>query len=311
MKFSKGGSLTVMRSGALGDFVLTLPVLAALRAAFPSAALRLIGAPQLVWMTRPDAVLDHDSPGLIPLYSGAPLPPDTDPFFKDCALFLAYAADADGSLGSRLRQVAGGEVVVHSPHPPAGVHIADHLLAPLRRLGIAAPEPLPRLELRDAERAYARCCWRERRLQPPVALIHPGSGGRRKCWPLPRFVELARRLRQRAIAVLLLLGPAEEDLAEWVRADPHCRQLAVVPPGLPELAGLLERADLFIGNDSGPGHLAAALGTPALSLFGPTDPLVWRPRQPHSRVIQAPQGQLETLEVEAVEQAALEILLTR
>lgn len=300
MEFSKG-AFTAMRGGALGDFALTLPALAALRNA---AALRLIGDPRFLWMARPDAILDHDSPALLPLYSGAgPLPPLTAPFFAECDLFLAYAVDPDHSLAARLRSFVRGEVLVHNPHPPRGIHITDHLLAPLCRLGVPVPDPVPRLCLRPEERAYARSCWQERQLRPPLVVVHPGSGGRRKCWPLSCFLELARRLGQRGFQVLIPLGPAEEDLVGRVPGE-----LAVQPPGLAELASLLEGAALFVGNDAGPGHLAAALDTPTLTLFGPTDPCTWRPRHPRSRIIQAPDGRLEALAAEAVLEVALEML---
>ncbi|MSR81833.1 MAG: glycosyltransferase family 9 protein [Candidatus Latescibacteria bacterium] len=308
LEISKSSSIGVKRSGALGDFVLTLPAFAALRLAFPGAPLHLIGDPRFFSLARPDAALDHDSPGLIPLYSGTPLAPELRPFFADCTFFLAYAVDPEGQLGAALRRLVEGELLVWNPRPAGDLHITTHLLEPLRRHGLPIPDPIPRFSLLAAERIYAQACWQERRLAPPLVLIHPGSGGRRKCWPWDRFLALAQRCRQQGLAVLLLHGPAETDLAAQLEGDPQCCDLTLCPPGLLDLAGLLESAALFIGNDSGPGHLAAALGTPTLSLFGPTDPRIWSPLHPQARVIRAADGQLEAIAVEEVFEAAMEIL---
>jgi heptosyltransferase III len=96
-----------------------------------------------------------------------------------------------------------------------------------------------------------------------TAVIHPFSGSRRKNWPLERFQELAARLDR---PVKWLAGP-EDVLAGADRFD-----------NLGELADWLASARVYIGNDSGMTHLAAAIGTPTVALFGPTDPKVWGPR---------------------------------
>lgn len=102
------------------------------------------------------------------------------------------------------------------------------------------------------------------------AVIHPFSGSPKKCWPLDRFQELASRL---PMPVRWCAGP-EEQLPDAVRID-----------DLYELACWLATARVYIGNDSGTTHLAAAVGTPVVALFGPTDPRVWAPRGPSVRVI--------------------------
>lgn len=308
LEIGKSGNLVVKRGGALGDFVLTLPAFAALRQAFPGARLHLIGDPRFFPLARPDATLDHDSAGLIPLYSGAPLAAGLRPFFADCAFSLAYAVDPDGQLARSLRRLVAGEVLVWDPRPASDLHITAHLLAPLRQRGLSIPDPLPRFSLLPAERTYAQACWQERGLVAPLILIHPGSGGRRKCWPLAYFLQLAYWCKQQGIQVLLIHGPAETDLAEQIHRDPQCRNLALCPPGLLELAGLLESAALFVGNDSGPGHLAAALGTPTLSLFGPTDPHIWKPPHPWARILQAPDRRLESISAEEVAKEVVAML---
>jgi hypothetical protein len=111
------------------------------------------------------------------------------------------------------------------------------------------------------------------RLDGGFAVIHPFSGSARKCWPLDRYQELVSRLD---IPVRWCAGP-EDPLPDAVRiAD------------LYELACWLATARVYIGNDSGITHLAAAVGTPVVALFGPTDPSIWAPRGPNVRVIAKP-----------------------
>ncbi len=113
------------------------------------------------------------------------------------------------------------------------------------------------------------------RLDGGFAVIHPFSGSSRKCWPLDRYQELARRLEM-TMPVRWCAGP-EDMLPDAVRiAD------------LYELACWLATARVYIGNDSGITHLAAAVGTPVVALFGPTDPRIWAPRGPNARVIAKP-----------------------
>lgn len=302
------GRLVVKRGGALGDLILTLPAIAALRQAFPGLPLGLIGDPRFFPLVRPDTALDQDSPGLLPLFGGTELGPDAGLLFADCACCLAYAVDPEGQLEGRLRPLVPGKVMVWDPRPPAGLHITQHLLAPLRRTGIPVADPLPRFALLPGEQEYARDCWRERRLQSPLVVIHPGSGGPRKCWPLDRYLAVAGACVGQGCGVLLLHGPADAELGAVLLADRRWREHSLCPPGLLALASLLAGAALFIGNDSGPGHLAAALGTATLTLFGPTDPLVWAPPHPWARVILAPDGHLEELETATVIAAALQML---
>ena len=113
---------------------------------------------------------------------------------------------------------------------------------------------------------------------------------------------LAGALRERGWCVEVLLGPVERERDLGNDLD------SVQPPDLRSLAGLLDRASLFIGNDSGPGHIAAAVGTPTLSLFGPTDPHIWAPKISRGRVLQTAGGHMATLSVDSVLQAALQIL---
>lgn len=122
----------------------------------------------------------------------------------------------------------------------------------------------------------------------PFIAAHIGAGGANKCWPVERFEQWAAKSAAGGEPVIFLLGPAEvERLGETRIAKLQSRWPAMVDPPLPVLAGTLSLASAFVGNDSGPSHLAGALGTPTLALFGPTEASHFAPWGPSVYVISA------------------------
>ncbi len=299
--------ITLVRSGAIGDFVLTLPAVDALRMAYPRSNLRLIGNPSILRLAPVNDLVDINGADVAGLYNpGGAVPDRTRALFSNVELLLAYAVDPDCSLQARLTEIVHGRAIVYDPRPSRGIHVIEHLLAPLRTLGIPASDPIPRVRLHERELVSAGKLLEKHRLPSPLVAIHPGSGGRGKCWPLSSFLELAQGLRLRGAGVVVLCGPVERDFVVELRLHLPC----LIPPDLRSLAGLLRQADLFIGNDSGPGHVGAAVGTATLTLFGPTEAETWAPRHPLARILKAPDGHLSSLPVESVLQAALEQLAT-
>jgi hypothetical protein len=144
------------------------------------------------------------------------------------------------------------------PAEGAGMHATDFFLEQVRLMAARNSNGIPRIDCTGARENYA--------------VIHPFSGSARKNWPLERFRGLAAQLER----VMPVRWCAGED-------DPALPG-AVSIRDLYELACWLAKARLYIGNDSGITHLAAAVGTPVLALFGPTDPNVWAPRGPNVRV---------------------------
>jgi len=136
--------------------------------------------------------------------------------------------------------------------------------------------------------------------------VHPGSGGRRKCWPARRFAELAGRLDA---PVLLIEGPADADACRefFQTVPPSCPVLRGTDLPLPRLAAFLMESRGYIGNDSGVSHLAAALGAPTVAVFGPTDPAVWAPLGPRVAAV-APQNDDDWPTVDEVHAAAWRLL---
>jgi hypothetical protein len=163
------------------------------------------------------------------------------------------------------------------PEPGAEIHAADFFLGQVGGQGAAVPS----IQCEGIARA-------------DFAAIQPFSGSGRKNWPLERFREVAARL---SIPVRWCAGP-EEPLADAVRFD-----------NLYELACWLASARVYIGNDSGITHLAAAVGTPVAAIFGPTDPAVWAPRGPHVSVLSG--ARWDEIEVDKVVDAAQHWLTRR
>src|ERR1035437_2537965 len=144
------------------------------------------------------------------------------------------------------------------PAEGAGIHATDFYLEQVRGKAASGSDGIPRIE-----------CAVER---GDYAVIHPFSSSARKNWPLEKFRALAKQL-ERLMPVRWCTGEDDPPLNGAVRID-----------DLYELACWLAKARVYIGNDSGITHLAAAVGTPVLALFGPTDPEVWAPRGQHVRV---------------------------
>ena len=293
-------AITIFRGGAIGDFVLTLPAINAVRRAFPAADLRLIGRPATLALGPAASVLDSEDPRLITLHRDGLLPPATRQLFAATQRVLAYAVDAQQHLGPQLRRAVAGPVLLWDPRPPADFrgHIVDHLLSPLRQWGLPVCDRTPHIELRPSDYGYVDALP-----SAPEVVIHLGSSSPTKCWPTANFHTLASALQKKGWHTALLCGPVERE-----------RQLAfddlptLHPPDLRTLAGLLAKATLFIGNDSGPGHIATAVGTPTLTLFGPTDPRRWAPRGKRSQILQAPSADIAAIPTAAAIDAALALL---
>ncbi|MDE2743957.1 MAG: glycosyltransferase family 9 protein, partial [Gemmatimonadota bacterium] len=251
-------AITIFRGGAIGDFVLTLPAINAVRRAFPTADLRLIGRPATLALGPAASVLDGEDPRLIPLHRAGPLLPATRQLFAATHRVLAYAVDAQQHFGPQLRRAVAGPVLLWDPRPPADFrgHIIDHLLSPLRQWGLPVCDRTPHIELRLGDYAYV-----DSLAAAPEVVIHLGSGSPAKCWPTANFHALASALQKKGWHTALLCGPVERERQLTTGDLP-----ALHPPDLRSLAGLLAKAALFIGNDSGPGHIAAAVGTPTLTL---------------------------------------------
>jgi heptosyltransferase-2 len=306
--------ILVLRGGALGDFLVTLPALGLLRTRWPDARLELVGnvraAELAVGGGLLEAVHDQHSARWAPLFTDAPLPAELALHLCSFDLVFNCWPDSDGGLAehfARLGFTAGGPKFYLSATPlPQFAPAARHFCEPLRALGLATddycsrlppaggagwnpPDPVPAKPTLPTDAGILQS-------SAPIA-IHPGSGSPGKNWSVARWRELIARLPR---PVLLIFGEAE--LATWSGSmagrygrDPYAGARAAAGGGsaldfavqlpLPELAARLARCRIFLGHDSGISHLAAAAGAPCVLLFGPTDPALWAPSGPKVRVI--------------------------
>lgn len=275
----------LLHGGALGDFVLTWHLLDAVERAVGAARLRawargaLVATGPHVWGL--DSLTDIEACGLHALFiEGAAAPDGLRGGLRGCELLVNCLSDRDSVLTRNLERITSSRVVCIDPRPASssGEHITAQWRAQLCEQGIDVPDIEPRkLELCDGKSAEAR-----RRLdtlagREKVALIHPGSGGRSKCWPPEHFVELAAGLRKDGIGVVFVLGPVEQEIFGAADQRTLSHWPTIESPTLTELMHLCAAADVCVGNDSGFSHLAAATGTRTVTLFGGTDPHVWHP----------------------------------
>ena len=291
-------SMLILHQGALGDFILALPSLEVLRRAFPQARSVIMGYPRILELIEnrfyAEEILSIDQRGMASFFvRGGPLDLRLSQFFKTFDLIAVFGKNGEGNLIGNLNRVCEGRILHINPFPrwDGGIHLIDHLLMELSRYGFSASERIPKLFLNESDRTWAREYWMEKGVtaegRETVIIIHPGSGSKKKVWPLDRFLKLTEVLQQHLSSrILVVLGPAEGPETRKIFENER-PGLFILAKGLSliQLASVMEGSRLFVGNDSGISHLAAALGIPTLAMFGPTDPKVWSPRGRNVMVI--------------------------
>ena len=280
----------IIRSGAVGDLILTLPVLSALKKHYEGLSIDMMGDPVRLALLKHcgyvDNVLSIDDRVFTPLFapSGAPSGPALHSL-QSYEAILSYLPDADGVFEDNLRKSASGPVVTGRSRPADGrrIHMTRVLMDALEPLGVDAIADPPEIDLPLG--AAAEDVSNLASDRTPIA-IHPGSGGPAKCWPSERFVALIERLVGKGYMPVVTFGPADDTVRRRILPRISDRDVLIVENRpLVDMAVLYARCRAMIGNDSGMTHLAAATGTPVIALFGPTDPAVWGPRGKEVRLL--------------------------
>ncbi len=272
-----------IHQGALGDLILALPAIKTLRAALHPAWLEIMGHPWTLPLVKglpyADAITDVNRAEMALLFQkGADCPSALQAYLRE--FDAAFCFGKSEILACNLRLAGIRKTFLLPPFPSGGQHVIDHHLRSLTALGIDAPYSPPRIFTREEEREEAErfLCERGWKLDEIIAL-HPGAGSRKKAWPPARFAALGRELARLSKRLLLIQGPADgECVKEVLMGLDGVAHLVARDLPMRKLSALLSCAPLFIGNDSGISHLAAALGVRTVALFGPTDPHVWAPR---------------------------------
>jgi len=282
----QGSRLLVVHQGAVGDLILALPAVTVLRESLRPARLEMLGhswtLPLALRHPYADAIRDINGSEFVPLFQqDAPFPLNLTQYLG--AFNAAFVFSRTTTLARHLKRAGIEKTFTLPSFPDERRHVSDHHLLSLQSVGIATRpmlSPLPFLTLRKEEKARAEEFFlRQGWGLDEVVALHPGAGSRKKAWPPHRFAAIGQALAAQGKRIVLIQGPADEAVVADVHAlladTPH---LLVHDSPIATLAPLLSLVSLFIGNDSGISHLAAALGVPVLAIFGPTDPVVWAPR---------------------------------
>ncbi len=218
-------------------------------------------------------------------------------FFGGFARVYSFFGAENAAVRRVMAEACTGPVSFHPfrpiIHDENGGHISSAYLRSLDEAERAQPSDV-RVTLGAEDLAAAQRVLARGRIEPGnFILLMPGSGSRTKNWPAEKFAELGRLLPPHRPAAIIL-GPAEAELGGFFleRRFPVLQNLE-----LGEAAAVARMARAFVGNDSGMSHLAAAVGTPGVVLFGPTDPLRWRPLGEIKVIARAPLDSITPAEV--------------
>jgi heptosyltransferase-3 len=300
--------ILVIRGGAIGDFILTLPVLSALRQQFPNAKLEVFGYPHIARLAvaggLADAVRSIEARPLAGFFArGGILEPELQEYFASFAIIISYLYDPDGIFEANVRRSCQGQFIAgpHRPDESKNEHATAVFLEPLKRLAIFDPDVVPRLTVSEGRAPSS--------LRANCIAIHPGSGSEKKNWPVANWVELARQLlNSKATSLLIIGGEAESAKIEKFKgALPDRRAELAFNLPLPTLAGRIASCSLFIGHDSGITHLAAAAGVPVVALWAETSPDIWKPLGDRVTVLRSSLG-LPGLDVHSVLEAVTDTM---
>ncbi len=274
----------VIRLSSVGDIVLTEPAVAALRERFPDAAIGFVVKRRYIDLVSGNPaidrvhVLDETRGGLRRLSTelrAASYGHVVDLHSNARSRMLARAARPERVLRYRKREPMDALRVRLLRRPfRASRRLVVRYLEALAPLGVDVSYRMPRFHLRRADEERARERLTEAGLDSvPLLVVAPGSVWPTKRWPVERFREVAARARERWGLVPVALGASDErdQCAEVVSGAPGGWNAAGLL-SLGESAAVIARARVYIGNDSGPTHIARALGTPTVAVFGPTDP---------------------------------------
>ncbi len=284
----------------IGDLILTVPAINALRAAFPKAKIDLAVSKSTHGLTPAipavDRVLVPDSWGhahdwltiLTSRYDYC-----LDFTRTDRSAFLAFASRAKKKITyERTKVRSRWRPLVYDQFIDSSVrhnHTVDHHLAFLAPLGIVNPEVDVHLNLPAEAQTKADEILRRENIENPFVIFHPGSARVEKFWEPQRWAEVINNWRGSGMRRILTSGSSSLEQAHIAQIKRDLRDPIVDLSGkldLLTLTALIAKASLLVGVDSAPTHLAAAMRTPQVVLYGPTNPFHWRPRSSPAVILQ-------------------------
>jgi len=265
----------VIFPGALGDLMCLMPALGAISRRHPGALVELMARFELARLVAGRSVVARahsiDAREVGELFADeTPLNPNARRFFGDFDRIYSFFASDDARFRERMAAATDADVSFHPFRPAGEGYVSEGYL---RDVGESASSIDARIEPTADDLAAARVLLESKCDISNLVVIFPGSGSPGKNWPADRFAALALMLPKRA-SVAVILGPAEAAIEPVFREAgvPVLKDL-----DLPTVAAIASIASAFVANDSGVAHLAAAVGASGVVIFGPTDPVRWRP----------------------------------
>jgi ADP-heptose:LPS heptosyltransferase len=298
----------------LGDLLLNVPAIRSIRERYPGARITLTVGPQnaaaVLGQTWADEIRVVDARNLLGVMRASlrrPSRPDLAVYFTTVsyskgAAHLVRRAGAHervgfdpGHYGERDRAGLTRSI----PYPERPLHQSHVNLALASAVGAGATPPPP---------YYVPDPALLERAPSGAAYLHPGAGKLKNRWPAERFAVVAKALLERGLEVHLLEGPQDAGTVDRVLEALGRTLPAVRGESIPMLAARFARAALYVGNDTGPLHLAGAVGCPTVGIYGWSDPAEWAPVGACVRSVRAPDLALESVTAEQVIAAALPLL---
>jgi ADP-heptose:LPS heptosyltransferase len=288
----------------IGDAVMTMPVLEALHNRYPLAVI------DIVTDARASQLFTHCP------YAGNVVLKDKQAGWRGTVALVKQLRRTHYDLVVDLR-TDGLTLLLHTKHRltrrgsrPPGHHAVERHFGVISRHIDTTRIPAAQIRLSQTEHRFADEQLSGLPGQRWLAL-GPGARWQPKCWPAQRFRALLDQLQAEFDAVILLGDTTELAVCQDIENDLPLPGINLAgKTGLLQATAILAQSQLFVGNDSGLGHIAAATGTPTVTLFGPGDPARYHPWHPQARWIQSSTGNIEDIVVDAVTEEVLAILDT-
>jgi len=308
--------ILVIRGGAIGDFILTLPALKALRDARPDAHIEIVGYKHIAALAEnrfyAQGVRSIEYGSLASFFAkDADLPNDLANYFASFDLIISYLYDPHEIFQNNLRRCDAKQIISGPGRMDDSEHVARQLARPIEELGIKVVDLAERVFPSTQDRQLAREFLGDSPRR--FIAIHPGSGSETKNWPIEKWIQLLDGLEKSTVSktptcrrtlhlpFMIISGEGDEkQIAQLQGKFGNARFAKNLP--LTQLAAILASA-IYIGHDSGISHLAAAAGAHCILLFGPTDPKIWAPLNENVVILRAPGRDLRKLDAATVRDA--------
>ena len=276
--------ILVVRGGAIGDFILTLPVFSALRETFRSAVIGALAPVRLGELAMSaglaDEIEDLDGRGWAEFFvPDGDLDPEKVKWLSQFDLIISFLHDPERVWVNNLMRISSARLLQGCSRPweKGEMHASEVLLSVLEEIGISGMNLLPQInvEAADSDRY--------------VLTVHPGSGSESKNWPEVKWVQfLTQWLEDNSGRILVVGGEAETGKLIGIKRVVDLSRVDFLEnESLSELAGVLKSSRIFVGHDSGISHMAASLGVKSLILWGATNRVIWGPQHRNVHYIQS------------------------